>query len=192
MASRLNLAPSCFCIKFSWNTATSTYLHIVYGCFSPTKIYLSSCNGDHMALKAQNIYSLVLYMKSFSTLALEQQSSTPEPYTSTVQLVRNRASQQEVSSRWAKFHLYYSFSPSPWLTSPPELHLLWSQQQCYFLTKKESEVAQSRPTLCSPIDSSPPASSIHGIFQARILEWVAISFSRRSAQPRDWTRSPVL
>ena len=36
---------------------------------------------------------------------------------------------------------------------------------------------QSCPTLCDPIDSSPPGSSIHGIFQARVLEWGAISFS---------------
>ena len=35
---------------------------------------------------------------------------------------------------------------------------------------------------------SPPGSSVHGIFQARILEWVAISFSRGSSQPRDWTQ----
>ena len=43
--------------------------------------------------------------------------------------------------------------------------------------KKESEVAQSCPTLCDPMDCSLPGSSIHGIFQARVLEWVAISFS---------------
>ena len=36
---------------------------------------------------------------------------------------------------------------------------------------------QSCPTLCDPIDGSPPGSSIHGIFQARVLEWVAIAFS---------------
>ena len=47
------------------------------------------------------------------------------------------------------------------------------------------EVAQSCPTLCDPIDCSPPGSSVHGIFQARVLEWVAISFSRGSSQPRD-------
>ena len=51
-----------------------------------------------------------------------------------------------------------------------------------------SEVAQSCPTLCDPMDCKLPASSVHGIFQARVLEWVAISFSRRSSQPRDWTR----
>ena len=42
-------------------------------------------------------------------------------------------------------------------------------------------------TLCNPTDCNLPGSSVHGIFQARILEWVAISFSRGSAQPRDRT-----
>ena len=48
-------------------------------------------------------------------------------------------------------------------------------------------VAKSCRTLCDPINCSPPGSSVHGIFQARILEWVAISFSKGSSQPRDWT-----
>ena len=51
-----------------------------------------------------------------------------------------------------------------------------------------SEVAQSCPTLCDPMDCSLPGSSVYGIFQARILEWVAISFSGRSSQARDWTQ----
>ena len=51
-----------------------------------------------------------------------------------------------------------------------------------------SEVAQSCPTLWDPVDCSPPGSSVHGILQARILEWVAISFSRGSSWPRDWTK----
>ena len=45
-----------------------------------------------------------------------------------------------------------------------------------------SEVAQSCPTLCDPMDCSLPGSSVHGIFQARVLEWVAISFSRTATQ----------
>ena len=49
-------------------------------------------------------------------------------------------------------------------------------------------VAQSCPTLCDPMDCSPPGSSVQEIFQARTLEWVAISFSRGSSQPRDWTQ----
>ena len=48
-------------------------------------------------------------------------------------------------------------------------------------------VAQSCPTLCDPMNCSPPGSSVHGIFQARILRWVAILFSRESSQPWDQT-----
>ena len=54
-------------------------------------------------------------------------------------------------------------------------------------TESESEVAQLCPTLCEPMDYSLPGSSVHGIFQARILQWVAISFSSGSSQPRDRT-----
>jgi len=43
--------------------------------------------------------------------------------------------------------------------------------------KSESEVAQSCPTLSDPMDCSLPGSSVHGIFQARVLEWVAVAFS---------------
>ena len=53
---------------------------------------------------------------------------------------------------------------------------------CHFLlqcmkVKSESEIAQSCPTLSEPMDCSPPGSSVHGIFQPRVLEWVAIAFS---------------
>ena len=44
------------------------------------------------------------------------------------------------------------------------------------------------PTLCCLLECSLPGSSVHGILQASVLEWVAISFSRRSSRPRDWTR----
>ena len=46
-------------------------------------------------------------------------------------------------------------------------------------------------TLCDPMDSNLSGSSVHGIFQERILEWVAISFFRGSSQPRDQTQSPA-
>ena len=48
-------------------------------------------------------------------------------------------------------------------------------------------VAQSYLTLCDPMDCSPPGSSVHGILQGRIMEWLAIPFSRRSPQPRNQT-----
>ena len=56
-------------------------------------------------------------------------------------------------------------------------------------TEVKVKVAQSYPTLFDPMDCSLPGSSVHEIFQARILEWVAISFSRGSFQPRDQTRA---
>ena len=55
-------------------------------------------------------------------------------------------------------------------------------------SKSESEVTQSCPILCDPMDCSLWGSSIHGIFQARVLDWVAVSFSRGSHWPKDWTQ----
>jgi len=49
-------------------------------------------------------------------------------------------------------------------------------------------VVQLSPTLCNPMDYSPPGSSVHGILQTRILEWVAVPFSRGFSRPRDRTQ----
>ena len=87
--------------------------------------------------------------------------------------------------------------------SPFWLHLrIWSQELFIHLVEesraytqipntqkgKESEVAQSCPTLCDPMDCSLPGSSVHGIFQTIVLEWIAISFSRGASRPRDQTQ----
>ena len=74
--------------------------------------------------------------------------------------------------RWQSTRL-----PCPW-DSPGKN----TRVGCHFLlqcmkVKSESEVAQSCPTLSDPMDCSPPGSSVHGIFQARVLEWGAIAFS---------------
>ena len=58
-------------------------------------------------------------------------------------------------------------------------------QLCLWLVRVLA--VQSCPTLCDPVDCSPPSSSVHGILQARILEWVIIPFSRASSWPRDLT-----
>ena len=68
---------------------------------------------------------------------------------------------------------------------------------CHFLLqcmkmKSETEVAQSCPTLSDPMDRSLPGSSVHGIFQARVLEWVAFPFSRGSFNAGIEPRSPAL
>ena len=59
---------------------------------------------------------------------------------------------------------------------------------CPCSTKSHSVVSDS----LQPVDCSPPSPSVHGILQARILEWVAISFSRESSQPRDQTKVPCI
>ena len=61
-------------------------------------------------------------------------------------------------------------------SSSPVFHMMYSA--CAVLCL----VAQSRPTLCDPMDCSPPGSSVHGILQARILKWVARPSSRESCQ----------
>ena len=64
---------------------------------------------------------------------------------------------------------------------------------CHFLLQcmkvSESEVTQSALLFVTLLDCSLPGSSVHGIFQARVLEWVAVPFSRESSQPRDRTHS---
>ena len=59
---------------------------------------------------------------------------------------------------------------------------------CHFLLqcmKVKSEVTQMCPTLSNPMDCSPPGSSVHGIFQARVLEWGAIAFSKKELYQAD-------
>ena len=53
-------------------------------------------------------------------------------------------------------------------------------------------VTQSCPTLCDPMDCSPPGSSVHGILQERVLEWVAMPSSRGSSQSRDQTQVSLI
>ena len=71
-------------------------------------------------------------------------------------------------------NIFWFMTPTPiWIIDP---------------MKEKVLVAQSYPTLCDPMDCSLPDAYVHGILQARILEWVAISFSRGTSKPRDWTR----
>ena len=62
----------------------------------------------------------------------------------------------------------------------------WPETAINNIVNQLCEVAQLCPTLCHPWECKLPG-SVHGIFQARVLEWLAISFSRESSWPRDWT-----
>ena len=68
-----------------------------------------------------------------------------------------------------------------------DLFSLHSSQVCFPVHCVCAKLFQSCPTLCNPMDCSLPDSSVHGILQVRILEWVDISYSRGSPQPRDLT-----
>ena len=86
-------------------------------------------------------------------------------------------------------HIHFYLGPSPQICSCLHCYLsaisLWRCNK--IKRKKESEDAQLCLTLCDPMDCRLPGSSVHGIFQARVLEWVTISFSRESSRPRDQT-----
>ena len=113
-------------------------------------------------------------------------------------ITENTASESCPVSKLLKFHLHHcccccvasavSNSVRPHRGQPARLPGPWASPGkntgvgCHFLlqcmkVKSESEVAQSCPTLSNPMDCSPPGSSIHGIFQVRVLEWGAIAFS---------------
>ena len=80
------------------------------------------------------------------------------------------------------------YSHSKPLGPPPPQSVLSPLHKRSLAFKVKVLVARSRPTLFDPMNCSPPRSSVHGIFQARIMEWVAIPFSRGSSRPRDQTR----
>ena len=82
----------------------------------------------------------------------------------------------------------------PWLSSQPRISCqsIYPNSKCSAEVKVKGLVAQSCLTLCDPMDCSLPSSSVHGISPARILEWVAISFSTGSSQPRGQTQASCI
>ena len=80
-----------------------------------------------------------------------------------------------------------------WLEAPLCLCLcIFIPRVCVCVCMCVYKSLQSCPTLCDPLDCSPPGSSVHGILQARILEWVAMPSSKGSSQPRDRTHGPCI
>ena len=89
-------------------------------------------------------------------------------------------------------HNWYSTTVEKWFVFFCHLFLYWlvwqtNRWKIPCVRMLGCMCTQSCPTLCNPMDCTLPGSTIHGIFQARILAWIAISFSRVSFQPRDWT-----
>ena len=89
---------------------------------------------------------------------------------------------------WINSHTFYVCAQSchPFAATWMDLEITISNLM-FAAAAAAAKSLQLCPTLCDPIDGSPPGSSVHGIFQARILEWVATPFSQGSSWPRDWT-----
>ena len=99
---------------------------------------------------------------------------------------------QRSACKWSK-HSYCSTCVDSVVVNSAVLRISSSQSNAPIpLSGSESEVTQSCLTLCNPIDSSPTDSLVNWIFQAWILEWVAISFSRVSSRPRDRTQVSLI
>ena len=90
-------------------------------------------------------------------------------------------------SAWQKVTVLHHFFFFPMFLSPWAFQVILQNKILGSARCLHCVCAQSYPTLCNPMDCSPPGSSVHGISQAGILEWVAISFSRGSSQLRDRT-----
>ena len=134
----------------AWSTSSWKTWHLF-----PLVAYL--CFTEHLELQSSKIFSVML--SHISQLFLN----------SHLGLERTCLPTYQVNHRY-QILLYVSCLPKfPYVSCTSAK--TW---------KKESAVAQSCPTLSDPMDCSPPCSSVHGIFEARILEWVAISFSRGS------------
>ena len=92
---------------------------------------------------------------------------------------------------WSSKETPYMLAVTPYYLLPQPLATLCTfclyRFICYRFFSYKSGVTQSCLTLCDPLDCSLTGSSVHGIFQARVLEWVAISFFRGSFWPRDRT-----
>ena len=106
------------------------------------------------------------------------------------QILYHLSHRKHTCYRCCKVSSVVSDSVQPQRRQPTRFPLPWDSPGnnigvgCHFLlqcmkVKSESEVSQSCPTLSDPMDCSPPGSSTHGIFQARVLEWDALAFSGR-------------
>ena len=118
-------------------------------------------------------------LQDFLWAGLTSLSKTPLPHWSSkaLRLLRFKERTESLNGRSNKDFEGIFNLPRP-VSIQVLLNLFWSVL-----------VTQSCPTLCNPLDCSPPGSSVRGLLQARILEWVAMPSSTGSSQPRNWTQA---
>ena len=164
---------------------------------------------QHHSLKASILWHSVFFMVQLSHLYITTRkikALTIQTFVDKVMsLIFNTLSRVVIAFLPRSKRLFISWlgSPSAVILEPKKVSLslhcfycfpiyfaLWSDgTECHDLSvlNVASSVTQSCLTLCEPLDNSPPGSSVHGIFQTRILKWVAISSFNGSSWPTDWT-----
>ena len=117
----------------------------------------------------------------------------PTPYSRWVSRAKSVTFYVFLLWKWCNIHMYFTgllfwVRFCTWSAERSTWHKARVQEMLYAVPLKVKVlVAESCLTLCNPVDCSPLGSPVHGVLQARTLEWTAISFSRGSFQPRDWT-----
>ena len=171
---------SCYRVVNPFKQRTFHFLDSLYRLF--VFYILAFISGFHLLYK--KISRWLLQFSSVQSLSHVRLFATPWTASPTPGAYSNSCP----SSQW--FHPNTSSSVVPFFSClqsfPASGGCLDNWFSAFLLFCVYVLVTQSCLTLCNPM--SPPGSSVHGIFQARILEWVAISFFRGSSQPRDWTQ----
>ena len=113
---------------------------------------------------------------------------SPDTVLDIITLLLGFYSKVKISESMFVYFVCYLNGTLEWvIVACTQFAIFWLGDQLAFLEVRWGEVTQSCPTLCNPVDCNLLGFSVHGILQARILEWIAISFSRGSSQPRDRT-----
>ena len=153
------------------------------------------CDLKDCSLQGSSIHSIFqARVLEWVAISFSRGSSRPRDQTQVSRIAADAlTSEPPGKPSHINMHLSHIYAPFNFLKTNRELilkvikaksqHLFYSS--FFFLPRayrvQFSSVAQSCPTLCDPVDCSPPGFSVYGIIHARILEWVAISFSRGSS-----------
>ena len=149
-----------------WLLSTKLYVRAETTSWICAHLYSTWCVIKIISAVEQNLRHFILLQSSDNSDFKEMRNAYLQ--------VNNRGSRQNILS-------WNNVKDTDLIKEATYLYLTIRKLKC----EVEVLVAQSCPTLCNHMDCSPPGFSVHGTLQARILEWVAIPFSRGSSWPRD-------
>ena len=161
-------------------------------CMPPAWSVITILNQEKKDISFILLLIQLVWLHSVQTglLFCDQFSSVVQPYPTLCDPMNHSTPGLPVCHQLPEFtqtHVHYRLSQNTeYILCARSKSLLYSTLTFAFFVHACS-VTQLHATLWDPMDCSPPSSSVHGISQVRILEWVAFSLSRGSSRPRDWT-----